>query len=330
MSSMPIPEGISNQVSTMPDARFNSMDAHPRRRVAVLDTEMSYVGTGKGDPIVFLHGNPTSSYLWRNIIPYLSTHGRCLAPDLVGMGQSGKSPAKAYRFVDHARYLDAWFEALNLTRNVTLVVHDWGSALGFHRAARYPEQIKAIAYMEALVMPRTWKDFGPAGGIFRALRSPQGEPMILDENAFVEMVLPRAIIRKLSDEEMAAYRAPFLDREARLPTLAWPRQIPIEGEPADVTAIVENYGKAMSRSKIPKLLILGDPGAIVTGRTREFCRTWPNQTEITVKGIHFLQEDSPAEIGKALQDFVKSDRGQAVMPSDSSVPIDRKSGCRQA
>ena len=299
----------SSKVLTMSDSERHAMDAHPRRRATVLDTEMSYVDTGEGDPIVFLHGNPTSSYLWRNIIPYLSGHGRCLAPDLIGMGRSGKSPSHAYRFVDHARYLDAWFEALNLTSRVTLVVHDWGSALGFHRAARYPEQIEAIAYMEAIPMPRTWEDFGPAAGLFRALRSPQGEHMVLEESAFVEKVLPGAILRKLSDEEMAAYRAPFLDREARLPTLMWPRESPIEGEPADVTAIVENYGKFMSRSAIPKLLILGDPGAIVTGRTRAFCRTWPNQTEVTVKGIHFLQEDSPAEIGRALQEFVKTVRG---------------------
>lgn len=288
------------------DARLNSIDSHPRRRVAVLDTEMSYVDTGHGDPIVFLHGNPTSSYLWRNIIPYLSPHGRCLAPDLVGMGKSGKSPTNAYRFVDHARYLDAWFEALNLTSNVTLVVHDWGSALGFHRATRYPEQIKAIAYMEAIAMPRRWEDFGEAGGMFRALRSPQGEQMVLDENFFVETVLPRAILRKLSDQEMAAYRAPFLEQEARLPTLVWPRQIPIEGEPADVTAIVESYGKAMSQSALPKLLFVGEPGAIIKGSTLEFCRTWPNQREVTVKGVHFLQEDSPDEIGQALQEFVKS------------------------
>ena len=285
---------------------FNSTDLHPRRRVAVLDTEMSYVDTGQGDSIVFLHGNPTSSYLWRNIIPYLSAHGRCLAPDLVGMGQSGKSPTQAYRFVDHARYLDAWFEALNLTSNVTLVVHDWGSALGFHRATRYPEQIKAIAYLEAIAMPLRWEDFGEAGGIFRGLRSQKGEQMILDENFFVETVLPRSILRKLSDQELAVYRAPFLEREARLPMLVWPRQIPIEGEPADVTAIAESYGKAMSRSALPKLLIVGEPGALMKGRTLEFCRTWPNQTEVTVKGVHFLQEDSPDEIGKALQEFVKS------------------------
>ena len=222
------------------------------------------------------------------------------------MGQSGKSPSQAYRFVDHARYLDAWFEALNLTSNVTLVIHDWGSALGFHRARRFAGQIRAIAYMEAIVAPMRWDDFGESAGIFRASRSPQGEHMVLDENAFVEMVLPRAVMRRLSDEEMAAYRAPFIEREARLPTLTWPRQIPIEGEPADVTAIVESYGKAMSGSAIPKLLIAGEPGAIIRHRILEFCRTWPNQTEVMVKGIHFLQEDSADDIGKAVQEFVKS------------------------
>jgi haloalkane dehalogenase len=290
----------------MTNMALGATDPHPRRRITVLDTEMSYVDTGHGDPIVFLHGNPTSSYLWRNIIPYLSDHGRCLAPDLVGMGKSGKSPANAYRFVDHARYLDAWFEALNLTNNVTLVIHDWGSALGFHRAARYPEQIKAIAYMEAVAMPLRWEDFGEAAGMFRGLRSVQGEQMVLDQNFFVETILPRSMFRALTEQEMAEYRAPFLEREARLPTLTWPRQIPIEGDPADVTAIADAYGKAMSRSPLPKLLIVGDPGALVKGRALEFCRTWPNQTEMTVKGIHFLQEDSPGEIGEALQTFVKS------------------------
>ncbi len=292
----------------MSHAQFNSADPHPRRRVAVLDTEMSYVDTGQGAPIVFLHGNPTSSYIWRNIIPYLRAHGRCLAPDLVGMGRSGRSPAGAYRFVDHARYLDAWFEALNLTSNVTLVIHDWGSALGFDRATRYPEQIEAVAFMEAIAMPLRWDDFGDAGDIFRALRSRKGEQMILDENFFVEGLLPRSVLRKLSDREMAAYREPFREREARVPTLVWPRQIPIESNPADVTAIAESYGRAMSQSPLPKLLIVGEPGAIMKGRTLEFCRTWLNQTEVTVKGLHFLQEDSPHEIGKALQEFVKSVR----------------------
>jgi haloalkane dehalogenase len=279
-----------------------------RRVVSVLDTEMSYYEVGVGDPIVFLHGNPTSSYLWRNIIPYLSEHGRCLAPDLIGMGQSGKSPTQAYRFVDHARYLDEWFDTLGLTSNVTLVVHDWGSALGFHRASRYPGQIKAIAYMEAIALPQRWEDFGETGGMFRALRSEKGEHMILDENFFVETILPRSVLRKLSVEEMAAYRAPFLERDARLPTLVWPRQIPIEGEPADVTAIVASYGKLLSQSPIAKLLIVGEPGAIMTGRTLEFCRTWPNQREVTVKGRHFLQEDSPDQIGEALAGFVTSVR----------------------
>lgn len=295
----------------MTTGEFNSSDAHPRRRVSVLDTEMSYVDTGQGDPIVFLHGNPTSSYLWRNVIPHLSKLGRCLAPDLVGMGQSGKSPTQAYRFVDHARYLDAWFEALNLTNNVTLVVHDWGSALGFHRAARHPEQIRGIAYMEAIVRPLHWEDFGQATGVFQGLRSEKGEQMVLDQNYFVEVILPRSILRKLSDQEIAAYRAPFLTREARLPTLVWPRQIPIDGEPADVASIVESYGQAMSRSPIPKLLVVGEPGVLTRGNVLKFCRSWPNQTEVKVKGIHFLQEDSPDDIGKALQEFVKSVQGRS-------------------
>jgi len=279
-------------------------DPHPRRRVRVLDSEISYVDTGRGDPIVFLHGNPTSSYLWRNVIPHVSGLGRCLAPDLVGMGRSGKSPRQAYRFSDHSAYLDAWFDALGLTRNVTLVAHDWGSALGFNRAFRYPGHFKAIAYMEAIALPLRWEDFGEAAGIFQALRSDRGEKMILEDNFFVETILPRNVIRKLGEEEMIAYRMPFLEREARLPTLAWPRQIPVEGEPADVTAIVERYGKWLARSDLPKLLVLSDPGAIMRGRTRDFCRSWPNQREATVKGAHFLIEDSPAQIGAALAEFV--------------------------
>jgi haloalkane dehalogenase len=289
----------------MNNLQICAADPHPRQRVKVLDTEMSYVDTGGGDPIVLLHGNPTSSYIWRNIIPYLSDHARCLAPDLVGMGRSGKSPKQAYRFVDHSRYLDAWFDALDLS-NVTLVGHDWGSALGFHRAFRYPKQIKAIAYMEAIALPRRWEDFGEAAGVFKALRSPQGEHIIYEKNFFVETVLPRGVIRKLTDEEMGNYRAPFIEPEARLPTLTWPRQIPIDGEPADVTAIVEKCGKRLSEVAIPKLLILGDPGAVVTGRTRDFCRTWPNQREVIVVGRHFLQEDSPHSIGWALAEFVRS------------------------
>jgi haloalkane dehalogenase len=204
---------------------MTASDPHPRKRVAVLDTEMSYVDVGEGQPIVFLHGNPTSSYLWRNIIPHVSDIGRCLAPDLVGMGQSGRSPTYSYRFADHARYLDAWFDAMNLSRAI-LVVHDWGSALGFHRAYRHPDQIAAIAYMEAIVKPLSWQDFGGAGGTFGALRSSEGEHLVLDENAFVETVLPGAVIRSLSEKEMAAYRAPFADREARLPRTRPARSVP--------------------------------------------------------------------------------------------------------
>jgi haloalkane dehalogenase len=285
---------------------ISAADPHPRRRVRVLDSEISYVDTGRGDPIVFLHGNPTSSYLWRNIIPHVSGLGRCLAPDLVGMGRSGKSPRQAYRFSDHSAYLDAWFEALGLTRDVTLVVHDWGSALGFHRAFRHPEQIKAIAYMEAIALPLRWSDFGEAAPLFQALRSLEGENLILEGNFFVETILPRNVLRQLGEEEMIAYRMPFLEREARLPTLVWPRQIPVEGEPADVTATVERYGEWLSRSELPKLLVLSEPGAIMRGRTRDFCRSWPNQREVTVAGGHFLQEDSPGQIGAALAGFVRS------------------------
>lgn len=290
----------------MSESKPASLDAHPRKSIRVLDSEMSYVDTGVGDPVVFLHGNPTSSYLWRNIIPFLSEHGRCLAPDLIGMGRSGKSPAARYRFLDHVRYLDAWFDALDLSRNLVLVVHDWGSALGFHRAFRYPAHIKAIAYMEAIVQPRRWEDF-PNGrdAMFRALRSEQGEHLVLDENFFVETVLPKSVIRTLGEAEMAAYRAPFRDRQARLPTLAWPRELPIDGEPADVAEIVERYGQWLSRSQLPKLLITAEPGALLVGRAREFCRTWPNQREVCVEGIHYVQEDSPAEIGSALQKFVR-------------------------
>jgi haloalkane dehalogenase len=283
------------------------LDPHPRKRVAVLDSEMSYVDVGEGDPIVFLHGNPTSSFLWRNIIPHVSGLGRCLAPDLIGMGQSGRSPTDSYRFADHARYLDAWFAALDLTRDVTLVVHDWGSALGFHHAFRHRGQIKAIAYMEAIVSPMRRADFGEGGGIFAELRSPAGEGLIFDENAFVERILPSGILRQLSDAEMDAYRAPFLARESRLPTLVWPRQIPIDGQPPEVAAIVQAYGAWLSASPVPKLFVAGEPGAILRrgSASYAFCAAWPNQRQVTVSGRHFLQEDSAAAIGAALRRFVE-------------------------
>lgn len=286
---------------------ISASDPHPRRRVKVLDTEIEFVDTGRGDPIVFLHGNPTYSYQWRNIIPYVSKLGRCLAPDLVGMGRSGISPTHSYRFVDQARYFDAWFDTLGLTKNVVLVLHDWGAAIGFCRAFRFPDQVQGVAYFEAIVQERHWADF-PADSPFHALRSEKGERMVLDENFFVEVMLPRGILRKLSREEMDAYRAPYRNRERRLPTLVWPREVPIDGEPADVVAIVENYGKFMATSPIPKLFILGEPGGIFSGKAREFPRTWRNQREIIVKGIHHLQEDSPVEIGTALAAFVQDVR----------------------
>jgi haloalkane dehalogenase len=283
------------------------LDTHPRRSTPVLDSAMSYVDAGHGDPIVFLHGNPTSSYLWRNVIPHLHGLGRCLAPDLVGMGRSGKSPRQAYRFVDHARYLDAWFDALELTRRVVLVLHDWGSALGFHWARRHSERVQGIAYMEALVQPRRWEDFHQGrDAIFRALRSDAGERMVLEENFFVETVLPKSIIRTLSAEEMNAYRAPFLDLEDRLPTLVWPRELPIDGEPEDVVEAVEDYGAWLTTSQVPKLFIDAEPGALLTGRAREFCRSWPNQREVSVRGIHYVQEDSPDDIGSALREWVRT------------------------
>jgi haloalkane dehalogenase len=284
-------------------------DDHPRHRVRVLDTEMSYVDTGVGDPIIFLHGNPTWSYIWRTIIPHVSGLGRCLAPDLVGMGQSGGMPVGGYRFADHVRYLDAWFQAVGIAGEVILVLHDWGSALGFHWAQRHSQRVRAIAYMEAIVQPRRWEDF-PDGrdAIFRALRSEEGERMVLDQNFFVETVLPRSILRRLTDVELEAYRAPFRDRASRLPTLVWPRELPIEGEPADVVAVVEAYGAWLERSPIPKLFVSANPGALLVGRARDFCRTWANQREVTVRGVHYVQEDSPAEIGRALHDFVRAVR----------------------
>jgi haloalkane dehalogenase len=294
----------------MTNAVISPVDTHRRLRVPVLDTEMSYVDVGAGDPIVFLHGNPTSSYLWRNIIPSVSDLGRCLAPDLVGMGRSGRAPNGAYRFVDHARYLDAWFDGMGLRRNVLLVLHDWGSALGFHWARRHAERVQGIAYMEALVQPRIWSDF-PNGrdAAFRALRSEKGEAMVLDDNFFVETVLPKSILRTLTEEEMDAYRAPFRTPDSRWPTLVWPRELPIDGGPADVVSIVDDYAAWLSTTDLPKLFISAEPGALLVGRAREFCRTWRNQREASVKGIHFIQEDSPDDIGAALRSFVGGLRG---------------------
>jgi haloalkane dehalogenase len=266
---------------------------------------LAYLEAGSGDPIVLLHGNPTSSYLWRNVIPELEGCGRVIAPDLIGQGDSEKLPASEgadrYAFEVAFDYLDGLLGEIGANQDVTLVVHDWGSGLGFHWARLNPESVKGIAYMEAIVMPITWDDWPEsARGIFQGFRSAKGEDLVLERNMFVEAVLPSSILRDLTEDEMAAYRAPFDTPDNRQPTLNWPRQIPIEGEPPHMVELVAAYGAFMAGSEIPKLFVNADPGSILVGRQREFCRSWPNQAEVTVKGLHFLQEDSPREIGQAV------------------------------
>ncbi|MEV0074295.1 haloalkane dehalogenase [Amycolatopsis sp. NPDC050768] len=271
---------------------------------------MAYLDEGEGPAIVFQHGNPTSSYLWRNVMPHLEGQGRLIACDLVGMGDSGRlepSGPDRYSYFEQRQYLFALWEHLDLGDDVVFVLHDWGSALGFDWACRHQDRVAGIAYMESIVAPMTWADRRESfRATFQGFLSPQGEAMILDGNAFVEQVLPGAVLRDLSDEEMAVYRAPYrTPGESRRPTLSWPRQLPIEGEPADVVAIVEEYGRWLSTSEVPKLFVNAEPGAILSSRQREFCRTWPNQTELTVPGIHFVQEDSPDLIGSAVAHFVR-------------------------
>jgi haloalkane dehalogenase len=298
------PTGQAPQGGTL--RMIDASERYQKKHVSVKGLKMAYVEAGTGDPIVFLHGNPTSSYLWRNIIPHLEPLGRCIAPDLIGMGDSDKLPESgpdSYRFVEHRGYLDGFLEAVGVSSTVTFVIHDWGSALGFDWANRHRDAVKGIAYMEAIVQPITWDEFPNAvKPVFQGFRSPKGEDMVLEQNVFVEMVLPGAVARKLTDEEMAVYRRPFMEPgESRRPTLTWPRQIPIEGEPADVVEIVSDYGRWLQGSnELPKLYIDAEPGAILRGKARDFCRSWPNQQEVTVAGVHFVQEDSPDEIGQAI------------------------------
>jgi haloalkane dehalogenase len=289
----------------------NTDPRYPRSFAEVLGHRMAYVEVGDGDPIVFLHGNPTSSYLWRNVMPHLEGAARLIAPDLMGMGDSAKLPDSGpdrYTFMEHRRYLDELLNQLDVSSKVTLVVHDWGSALGFDWANRHRHGVKAIAYMEAIVRPLTWAEWPePVRGLFQAFRSPAGEDMVLTNNVFVEQVLPGAVLRTLSAEEMAQYRKPYTESgEARRPTLTWPRQIPIEGEPAEVVKVVTDYGGWLPTAPFPKLFLNGNPGAILTGAPRDFCRTWTNQIEVTVPGIHFLQEDSPDQIGEALAKWYRT------------------------
>ena len=275
-----------------------------RKYLPVLGTTMAYVDVGTGDPIVFLHGNPTPSYLWRDIIPHLLPFGRCLAPDYVGMGNSGAAPDGGYRFVDHQRYLDAWFEMLGLDKNVILVVHDWGSALGFSWAQRHPERVKAIIYMESIVRPfLSWEEWPEATrAFFQALRSSEGEKLILEKNLFIEYLLP---LRNIAPEDLEVYRRHYRNPgPSRAPMLEWTRDLPIAGEPADVVKIVESYSSWLSTSAIPKLFIDAEPAGFLIGAQREFCRSWPNQQVVTVQGSHFVQEDAPQEVGRASARFV--------------------------
>ena len=286
-----------------------STEALSKQYKTVNGKQMAYHDTGTGEAVVFLHGNPTSSYLWRDIIPHVSQHARCVAPDLIGQGDSDKlhNPGPdSYTFIEHRTYLDGLLDQLDLGDKITFVVHDWGSALGFDWANRHRDRVAGICYMEAIVRPVTWEQW-PAGAtdIFKAMRSDAGEEMILTKNLFVEAILPASIIRKLSEAEMNEYRRPFLNAgEDRRPTLTWPRQIPLDGEPADVVKIVQSYADWLSTSDVPKLFVNADPGTILTGPQREFARTWPNQTEVTVAGSHFIQEDSADEIGVALADWL--------------------------
>ena len=285
--------------------------SYEKKFASVKGKQIAYVEEGSGDPIVLLHGNPTSSFLWRNVIPELVESGRVIVPDLIGQGDSEKLPAsegpERYSLEVAYSYVDGLLESIGANQNVTLVIHDWGTGVGFLWAMRHPAAVKGVAYMEGIVKPVSWSDWPESAvGIFKGFRSDKGEDLILNRNMFIEGVLPSSVIRPLSNTEMDAYRAPHLETDDRQPLLNWPRQIPIEGEPKDVVALVNEYGAFMAASDIPKLFINADPGSILVGAQREFCRSWPNQQEVTVKGLHFIQEDSPVEIGQAVANWLKA------------------------
>jgi haloalkane dehalogenase len=290
---------------------ISAEERYSKRKVTVHGLQMAYVDEGKGEPILFLHGNPASSYVWRNVIPHLVGMGRCIAPDLIGMGDSDKLPnsgPSSYRFIEHRKYLDGFLEAVGVRNRVTLVLHDWGSALGFDWAYRHPHAIRAIAYMESFVKPITSWDEWPqeAVELFKTIRSGEGEALVLDKNFVVENFLQWGVLRKLSDAEMAVYRRPYKKPgESRRPTLTWPREIPIAGEPKDVSEIIQTYGQWLAVSDIPKLYIETIPGAMFQSH-RDFAKTWPNQTHVKIRGSHFVQEDSPDETGSAIATWVKN------------------------
>jgi len=293
---------------------FSEKPFAEKKFIEIKGRRMAYIDEGEGDPIVFQHGNPTSSYLWRNIMPYCQGMGRLIACDLIGMGDSEKLPDSGptrYSYAEQRSFLFALWEELKLDKNVILVLHDWGSVLGFDWANQHRSHVQGIVYMEALAIPFKWDEFAEphVRDLFRALRSPQGEELILKNNVFIEKVLPGGIFRELSVAEKAEYQRPYLkEGEDRRPTLSFPRQMPLDGEPKDVAQVVTEYGNWLKQSPVPKLWIQANPGAVANDSLRKFCSTWPNQTEITVKGKHFLQEDSPAEIGQAIAQFVKKVR----------------------
>lgn len=284
-----------------------------KQRIDIGGLSMAYHDIGSGDPIVFLHGNPTSSYLWRNIIPHVHGFGRIIAPDLIGMGDSDKLPdadTNSYTFEQNRHYVDAFFDALDLKERVTLVVHDWGGALGFDWARRHPEAVKAIAHMETLVAPIKLEEIPEVARLrFQAVRSAAGEELVLQQNIFIEQSLVKGTLRQLRDEELAEYRRPFLEAgEGRRPMLTWPRQIPIDGEPANVVKIFEDYGAWLASTPIPKLWLRADPGTY-SARLLAQVRSWPNQKEVVVTGIHYPQEDAPDDIGTAIAAWLNGLRG---------------------
>lgn len=289
---------------------ISAEERYRKRRIEIDGLEMAYVDEGEGDPIIFLHGNPTSSYVWRNVIPHLTGNGRCIAPDLIGMGDSAKLPDSgpgSYRFVEHRRYLDAFLRALGVRERVVLVLQDWGSALGFDWACRHPAAVRGIAYMEAFVTPiPSWSDWPEAAvAFFQAIRSDAGEEMVIDRNIFVDDVLPSEVLRGLSEEAMAVYRRPYTEPgESRRPTLTWPREVPVAGEPRDVHDIITRYAEWLANSPVPKLFVEAVPGTMFETH-RAIARSWPNQAHVTMKGGHMVQEDAPDEIGKAIASWLR-------------------------
>ncbi len=277
--------------------------------VEVHGSKIHYVDQGSGDPILFLHGNPTSSYLWRNVIPHLTSVGRCIAMDLIGMGKSDK-PDIEYRFFDHAKYVEGFIEKMEL-QNVTLVMYDWGSGLGFHYAMRNESNVKGLAFMEAILMPVPTWDMFPEGArdLFKSFRTPDvGWDLIVNKNAFVEQVLPGAVVRTLTEDEMNHYREPFTDPASRKPVWRWPNELPIEGEPADVVEAVAAYNQKLQESDLPKLLFYATPGALTGPAMVDWCKG--NLKNLKVRdigpGIHFLQEDHPHLIGSELAKWYRS------------------------